>query len=625
MSFGIEKEFLRSLLEEAGKGQLQLPDFQRPWVWDIDHIRSLLATISLGQPAGALMLLQTGGPHLAFKPRPIEGADTATSAPHRLVLDGQQRLTSLYQTLMRDQPIATRDSRGKPLTGWLYIDMQEALAESSDRESCFVFTPPDRVVRAFNREIIRDLSAPDAEFEHMMFPSYLVFDPTKWQTGFFKHHGVESEAYDVWTKFQNTVLERFKTYLFPVIELKNDNDRASICHVFEKVNTAGVPLTTFELATATYAAEGFELRKDWNEHRKQMVSASPILKEVTETQFLQAVTLYATFRANREGIPWSTRNGRVPAVGARRQDMLDLPLDQYRAHAPAVRQGMIDAAKFLHSQHIFDERFIPYDSQLVPLSAILAVLGWPIKSMQHFAKLKQWYWCGVLGELYGGTTETRFSADMQQVIDWVLNHGPEPATIKDAVFSSGRIDELRYRNSAAYKGIYALLTAEALEWLSLQPMQHATYFNDKIDIHHIFPRDWCRRNGIADAISDSIVNKSPIGSYTNRLIGGNAPSKYLKVLMARGEHTPESLEKALSSHRIALKFLQADDFAGFYQDRRARLLQLVADAMGKPVAGDTVQGMPALGGLAPNTEGDAADIAENIELYETEEFGEAAG
>ncbi|MCL6643638.1 MAG: DUF262 domain-containing protein, partial [Dehalococcoidia bacterium] len=193
MSFGIEKEFLRSLLEEAEKGHLQLPDFQRPWVWDIDHIRSLLATISLGQPAGALMLLQTGGPHLAFKPRPIEGADKATASPHRLVLDGQQRLTSLYQTLMRDQPIATRDSRGKPLTGWIYIDMQKALAESSDRESSFVFTPPDRVVRAFNREIIRDLSAPDAEFKHMMFPSYLVFDPTKWQTGFFKHHGVESE------------------------------------------------------------------------------------------------------------------------------------------------------------------------------------------------------------------------------------------------------------------------------------------------------------------------------------------------------------------------------------------------------------------------------------------------
>src|SRR5688572_16206431 len=101
-SFDSSKTPLQSLLTAADNGKLQLPDFQREWVWDDDRIRSLLASISESFPIGAVMMLQTGGENVRFKPRPLAGTHPHLLhvAPETLLLDGQQRLTSLYQALM---------------------------------------------------------------------------------------------------------------------------------------------------------------------------------------------------------------------------------------------------------------------------------------------------------------------------------------------------------------------------------------------------------------------------------------------------------------------------------------------------------------------------------------------
>src|SRR3954454_4282256 len=108
----MEKKFtsdevpLGQLLDQASTGRLQLPDFQRGWVWDDDHIASLLASISLSYPIGAVMTLHTGNPDVRFKPRPVEGIELDGQVePEYLLLDGQQRLTSLYLALKSSQPV----------------------------------------------------------------------------------------------------------------------------------------------------------------------------------------------------------------------------------------------------------------------------------------------------------------------------------------------------------------------------------------------------------------------------------------------------------------------------------------------------------------------------------------
>src|SRR5579859_2715922 len=91
---------LGDLLKDVAVGKVQLPDFQREWKWDDERIVSLLATVTLGHPMGVVMTLEAGGDGNRFKPRLLSGVDsTATGALEQLVLDGQQRLTSLFQAL----------------------------------------------------------------------------------------------------------------------------------------------------------------------------------------------------------------------------------------------------------------------------------------------------------------------------------------------------------------------------------------------------------------------------------------------------------------------------------------------------------------------------------------------
>lgn len=113
---------LDKLLQDCHRGTLQLPDFQRSWVWDEDRIKSLIASVSQAFPVGALMTLDTGG-EVNFKPRPVEGAppEAKLTHPHALLLDGQQRMTSLYQVTLRGKVVETVTPKNKKVRRWFYL------------------------------------------------------------------------------------------------------------------------------------------------------------------------------------------------------------------------------------------------------------------------------------------------------------------------------------------------------------------------------------------------------------------------------------------------------------------------------------------------------------------------
>ena len=466
-TYNIEKEDLGRLLREAGDGSLQLPDFQRGWVWDDDHVKSLLASISLGYPIGAVMMLSTGGATVRFKQRPLEGApEPLRQQAERLILDGQQRLTSLFQSLCLGSPVRTRNGRGSEIERWYYIDMRKALDPHTDREEAVISLPADRQIKKFGRDVIEDYSSPEREYEAMLFPLSKVFDAREWRVSFERSWQYDEEKIELWNDFDERIVTRFEKYQVPVIELGKDTPKEAVCQVFEKVNTGGVTLTVFELLTATFAAADFQLRPDW-EKRERDIHSHSVLSGVSNTDFLQAVTLLATQERHNAGLRGGADSTRAPGIGCKRADMLRLELEDYQRWADRLMEGFKHTARFLHSQHIYDERFLPYGSQLVPLAAILTFLGKEWKSHEAREKLARWYWCGVFGELYGGSIESRFARDLPEVVRWIRDDGPEPGTIYDAEFAEARLLTLRTRNSAAYKAIYVLLLREgACDWMT---------------------------------------------------------------------------------------------------------------------------------------------------------------
>jgi Protein of unknown function DUF262 len=390
---------LNKLLDDCQRGVLQLPDFQRSWVWDEDRIKSLIASISRAFPVGALMSLDTGGP-VNFKPRPVEGAPTGAKqiAPQSLLLDGQQRMTSLYQATLRGKVVETVTPKKKKVKRWFYIDIRKSLDSSVDREEAIVGVPEDRVVRTdFGCGVILDLSSPELEYASLMYPVCHVFDWDKWQDGFDKHwRGDQNESIrEEFRAFKRQVLENFKYYRVPVITLDRSTSKEAVCVVFEKVNTGGKALDAFELVTAMYAASGHELRKDWygddgtkGRHRRFVETLRPadaeigIIAEVANTDFLQAVSLFHTRDRRRAAEAAGKQSKELPAVSGNRQALLNLPLEAYKLYESQVERGFIQAAKFLHMLHIYRIFDLPYQSQIVPWQPFSPILARPGSTMR---------------------------------------------------------------------------------------------------------------------------------------------------------------------------------------------------------------------------------------------------
>lgn len=613
---------LKELLQRCGDGRLQLPEFQRSWVWDDDRIRSLIASISRSFPIGALMTLATGG-EVRLQSRVLEGLEDdpkSRSEPEALLLDGQQRMTSLYQATMLGRVVETVTAKQKKVKRWYYIDMQGALSEAAVRDESIIGVPEDRVIRRdFGREVVLDLSTAEREYEQMMFPLSRVFDYDDWRYG-FEDYWIARGDIDkrhFFRAFKDQVLESFDHYQVPVIALDKETSKEAVCVVFEKVNTGGKPLDAFELVTASYAVDDFDLRKDWTgrHHRLSEASRLPdqktgILAAVANTDLLQAISLLHTKSVRRRAEEEGKRGRDLPAVSATKQSLLNLPLEAYKRYADGVEEGFRKAAKFLHMQRIYRIFDLPYQSQLVPLAAIFAEIGdrWEYDGVRR--QIGQWYWCGVLGELYGSTTESRFAKDVVEVPAW-LDGGEPPTTVTDATFRADRLLSMRTRLSAAYKGVNSLLMQEgARDFRSGQSFDHTVFFNENVDIHHIFPRAWCQKVGIAATTYDSIINKTPLTARTNRILGGAAPSAYLSRLEAGAEGAPPiepaRLEGHIASHVIDPALLRADDFDGFFAARRDALLSIIEKAMGQKAYRGEASDEPEVD--AAETEDEAAEM-----------------
>ena len=571
---------LPDILREINDGKVQLPDFQRGWVWNDDHIASLISSISLSYPIGAVMLLQTGGDGVQFQPRPIQGVQTPhDTKPEYLILDGQQRMTSLYLAISSDQPVPTTTNKRKEVERYYYLDIVKSLDPNEDRLDAVLSVPATKLLTSdFGRKIDLNLTTQEKEFSQCYFPIGVLFDQTAysaWRRGFQKMFRNDDDKLDLFDNFEAEVVNRFQSYRVPTIELLRDTPKEAVCQVFEKVNMGGVTLTVFELVTAMFAADNYNLREDWDK-RKERIHEQDVLKGMDSTAFLTAVTLLSSYQRNQKDT--------TKPVTCKRKDVLKLTLEDYKRNADTTEDGLKKTARFLAREKIFDSRTLPYSTQLIPLSVICALLGNNFEIDTTRRKLAQWLWCGVFGELYGGANETRFGMDVPDFMAWI-EEKDQPRTIRDSGFSPTRLLSMQSRLSAAYKGLMALLMqAGSNDFLSGDPIEITSYFDLAIDIHHIFPKAYCKSK-YKRSLWNSSVNKAPLSSKTNRIIGGKAPSVYLNNIEKQSNIDSPRLDEILKTHKIAPDLLRSDAFEKFIRDRASNLLDLIETAMGKRISG----------------------------------------
>ncbi len=592
-TFDSTKALLSDLLREINAGKIQLPDFQRGWIWDDDHIRDLLVSIARAFPIGAVMLLEAGG-EVRFQTRPVEGLEDKVPKnrkPERLILDGQQRLTTLTQALSLDKPVRTRTAKGKRIERNYYFDIRKALDAPDSLDDAVVAVDANRQLRSdFGRRVDLDLSTTELECQHLHFPCNQIMNSDDWEVTLNR---VAQNQFGSYMEFRQIVLAAFRTYQIPIIQLLKETTKEAVCLVFEKVNTGGVPLSVFELITATFAADGYNLRDDWFgskahnvESRKQRLEQDALLKGIEATEFLQGVSLLRTHETRRADIDAGKTGKQVRPVSAKRADVLQIPLSAWTQWADDLEAGFRNVARFLRRQCFYDRRELPYRTQLVPLAAVLTRLGDRWLEPRIYDKLTRWFWSGVLGELYGGAVETRMANDYEELLIWFEDDDLLPRTVREANFQPDRLNTLRSRLSAAYKGINVLVLREgSKDWYWKTTIKDLDAEEIALDIHHIFPRDWCLKRGIERNQYDSILNKTPISYKANRKVGGEAPSRYLLRIQREKQVAlnDTEMDELLCSHALAPHLLRKDAFDDFVEDRRRRLSRLVEVAMGKQV------------------------------------------
>lgn len=569
---------ITELMKAVDTGSAQLPDFQRGWVWDDNRIKALIASITSNFPVGAAMFLEYGNADIRFKYRVIEGSPADRVVPAELILDGQQRITSMYSSLYSPKPVHTKTDKGKEIQRFYYIDIKKALDPSCDRVDAIISVPETRKIMSnFGRKDVLDVSTPDLEYEKKLFPLNTILDSSKtfmWMQGYMAYHKNDPAIVKEWMDFQGKIIMAVFQYKMPVILLDRNTPKEAVCQVFENVNTGGVSLTVFELLTAVFAMDDFELRKDWQSRYDKYFNGD-ILSVITATDFLTALTLLSSYK----------KGG---TVSCKKKDVLNLALSEYRKYADNLSEGFVEAEKILQEERIFVSRDLPYTTQLIPLAVLCTILAEDrkIKITNIKNKIKQWYWCGVFGELYGSANETRYVNDVVGVMEWINDDTKLPKTVAEAYFNPLRLLTLQSRLSAAYKGIMALiLKNHSKDFISGREMDFTVYKAEGVDIHHVFPKDYCEKQRYPREKWNSVVNKTPISYSTNREIGGVAPGKYLDKIAQKGQVAVPVLDSYLESHWLNVTACRTDNFDKHIIERAKKLLDAIESAMGKAISG----------------------------------------
>lgn len=540
---------LSELLREINEGKSVLPDFQRDFVWEPRATQELIVSIANNYPAGSILRVRDS--HNLFATREFEGAPRANQTHTFLVLDGQQRLTSLYQAFY-----GVGEHR--------YFIRLAPLMEGVDFEDCIFYykaNSPWFKKRDENFEI---------QAEELILPLSTLMGRQggflKWEKEIRRLRPVDTrdEFEERCNEIYETWLKSIEVYSFPVVTLSKETQPDALCTIFETLNRTGVKLSVFELLTARFWPQGIQLRKLWDDACQHY----PIIAdyEIDPYYVLQAISL-----ASREN------------PSCKRKDILDLKPDAITNWWDRVIGGLAYGLQILQDDcHVMMPKWIPYQTMFPPLAAILAMSddasGLDVGVVR--SRVRRWIWCSVFGQMYESSPNTQATKDVIELKSW-LGGGEEPESVKSFVFNPESLREVTPRQRAVYRGTMCLILGSqtgARDFHKGSLITRTLIDTEHIDDHHIFPDNFLQTTlGITRRVDrDCIINRTLIDRNTNILISDKKPSEYLQLISNK---LNSEFSEILESHLLPPNpdsALFHDDYEGFLTERLGAISKEIA-------------------------------------------------
>lgn len=556
---------LKELLGQIHSREAALPDFQRDFVWDPKATQELIVSIANNYPAGSLLRIRNT--HDMFANREFQGAPSLDGRKITyLVLDGQQRLTSLYQAFY-----GVGEHR-------YYLDLQKLLDTGDFEESIFHY-------RIHTKQAAR-LEYEDVQSEELILPLGELKggagNYSRWSLRVARRmtdYQARVELEDSLASIEEKWIRAIDDYRFPVVTLSDETGAEAVCTIFETLNRTGVKLSVFELLTARFWPKNVNLRRLW----EAALADYPILEDfdIDPYYLLQVVALNARER------PACTRSY-----------VLDLESEQIEEWWDRAVFGMADGLSMLQDDcGVIIPKWLPYNTMTITLAAVLAraTLKASPEIAVHRNKIKRWFWCSVFGQSYESAANSQIVKDLQEVVAW-LEGGPEPETVAKFQFDPRMLRETTYRQRALYRGSMALLLSQGPRDFHTGARITGDLMTEQhIDDHHIFPAAYLR-NHVSDVparLRDSILNRTLIDRKTNQVISARAPSDYMQEIQdAHEESDPDGFRRLLQSHLLPTGLdspFWRNDFHGFIDWRQQAIWNLIKDATGVTEATDLVE------------------------------------
>lgn len=538
-------EDLELLLKDIHKKKIVLPEFQRNFVWGDEDINKLLQSVVRDYPCGSLLFLQNGKSGLAY--RPIPDLKKPTKEPETLILDGQQRLSSLYQVFY-----------GKHESRW-YFDL-EYLKNKGVGEAFHWYDP---------EELKEDLPDRESEFERWELPLKCIFskdyDYNDWIEGFLKYqkknHLEEFELTEKWIReVRHKYLKVLDKFQFPILELKSDTKEEVVCEIFEIINSTGTRLNVFELITAKLWPKKIKLRTLWEQAKED----NRPLKEFNDpVTFLKGFSMLS----HKE------------RAACRNDYIYKLTPPHFHKNWNGYVKTFSDVLVLLKEElGIVKDYWVPYKLMIPVMAALMLDIKNNYKSLEAGKKknqLKRWFWCTTFYPYIKRYTEARAGGDYMDVLNW-FKADEKPEAVEEFELDEEVLERSKPSQSH-YKGVLCLLVKNgALDFYTANKISSQIKINSTIDDHHIFPAGYLQKKNVDTQLVNCIFNRTLIDSETNKSIGSNKPSSYLKKIE---KHLGEKkLLEVLRSHHIAEDKnspIFEDDFDGFLEERKNKIFNTI--------------------------------------------------
>ncbi len=551
--FDTTPEKLKYLLESIHNREVALPDFQRDFVWDPRATEELIESICQNFPAGSLLRIKNSK-GIFFAPREVAGAPALDGhQPSYLVLDGQQRLTSLYQAFYG--------------TGaHKYFIHLGGLIDGMDLEDCVFYERASRAKRRYG--------SLKQQAETLTFPFALLFGDTggfeEWLDKVLELRSEQEDDLKTLKKKLRDVRKQWissvEDYEFPMVTLTEETSDSAVCTIFETLNRTGVKLSVFDLLAARFWPEDVRLRDFWEKGQNDYSIISDF--EIDPYYVLQSVSLF-TAKA---------------APSCKRSDVLKIDVSQIQEGWAPVVKGLASSLQMLRDDcGVILPNWLPYNTIIIPMSAVFAYIeaikGPDIAAVRN--KIKRWFWCSVFAQTYEKAPNTQSAKDFVELKRWI-DGGEEPQTVAEFDFDLDSLLQVTPRQRAVYRGIIALiLRNEARDFHTGERITANMMLEEKIDDHHVFPQGFLNENipDISGTERDCVLNRTLIDKITNIRIGKRRPSDYLKEI----ENTigEEPLNKLLKSHLLPwdeTSPLKNDNFKLFLKYRMAMIARKIMEA-----------------------------------------------